>query len=139
MSSMARPGIGVAVAIWRDGKFLMYQRRGSLGDGTWSIPGGHIEMGESLEDAVAREVLEEVGVKLENIRFLAVTNDIFPEHEKHYVSLWFEADLPEGQEPRILEPDKISDLRWATFSTLPEPLFEPCWANLRKAKPELFL
>jgi len=136
--SMTRPGTGVAVIIWKDDKFLVYQRHGSHGDGTWSIPGGHIEIGEELEDAVRRETLEEVGVELDNIRFLAVTNDIFPGDNKHYVSVWFEADLSEGQTPVSKEPDKIGDIGWATFDTVPQPRFEPCWTNLRKARPELF-
>ena len=137
MSNSPRPGVGVAIFIWRDGKFIMYERRGSHGHGTWSIPGGHLEFGESWEDCAAREAMEEVGVSIKNIRFMAVTNDIFPKEDKHYISIWMEADLAEG-EPRSMEPDKVIGLEWHAFKDLPTPLFEPCWTNLRKIKSEIF-
>lgn len=132
-----RPKVGVAVFIWRDGKFLMYRHKGSHAEGTISVPGGHLEYGESWEACAAREAKEEVGVQLKHIRYLATTNDIMETESKHYISIWLTADWA-GGEPRIMEPDKIEELGWYTFATLPEPLFEPCWQNLRQTKPELF-
>ncbi len=132
-----RPKVGTAVFIWRDGKFLMYRRKGSHAEGTISIPGGHLEFGESWEEAAARETEEEVGVRIKNIRFLAVTNDVMEADKKHYISIWMTADWASG-EPRIMEPDKVAEISWHTFKDLPSPLFEPCWQNLRKTKPELF-
>jgi len=132
-----RPKVGVAVFIWRNGKFLMYRRKGSHAEGTISLPGGHLEFGESWEDCAARETEEEVGIKIKNVHYLATTNDIMPGEGKHYVSIWLTADWADG-EPRIMEPEKVEELSWHTFKDLPSPLFEPCWTNLRKAKPELF-
>lgn len=137
MTDNRRPSVGVAALIWRDGKILLYERAGSHGHGTWSIPGGHLEYGESWEECIRREVMEEIGVTLKNVRFLAVTNDIFARDDKHYVSIWMEADLDEG-EPRCMEPEKIIRLAWSDLKDLPEPLFQPCWDNLRALKPELF-
>lgn len=134
MSKQVR--VGVALFIWKNGKFLIYRRMGSHGAGSWSVPGGHLEVGESFEDAARRETLEEVGVTVKNIRQLAVTNDIFPE-DKHYVSIWLEADWANG-EPASQEPDKVLDIGWTDFANLPSPLFEPCWQNLRTARPDLF-
>jgi 8-oxo-dGTP diphosphatase len=134
---MSRPSVGVGVFVWKDGKFLMGKRVGSHGRNTWSIPGGHLEYGESIEECAKREVLEEAGVKIKNVRFLVVTNDVFREEGKHYVTVWVFSDWQSG-EPKIMEPDKWIEQRWETFQTLPSPLFEPCWENLRKAKPELF-
>lgn len=133
-----RPGVGVAVFIWRDGTFLMYRRKGSHGEGTISIPGGHLEFGESWEACADREAEEEIGVRIKNIRYLATTNDIMEADGKHYVSIWMSADWASG-EPQIMEPTKVEELSWHTFQDLPENLFEPCWTNLRKAKPELFV
>lgn len=133
-----RPGVGVAVFIWRDGKFLIYQRAGSHGANTWSVPGGHLEYGESFADCAAREAIEEVGLKIKDCRFLAITNDVFENDNKHYVSIWLEADWAEG-EPITTEPEKVLNMHWTTFKNLPSPLFEPCWQNLRKVKPELFV
>jgi len=130
-------GAGIGVFVWKDGKFLMAKRQGSHGEGTWSIPGGRLEFGESWEGCAAREVLEETGVKITNVRFLAATNDIFKTEGKHYMTVWVQSDWASG-EPTITEPDKCTEQAWHNFKSLPSPLFEPCWQNLRKAKPELF-
>jgi 8-oxo-dGTP diphosphatase len=134
---MSKPGVGVAVFVWKSGKFLMGQRLGSHGDKTWSIPGGHLEFGESWEETAKREVMEETGMEIQNIRFLAATNDLFKAHNKHYVSIWVEADWKQN-EPEVVEPDTFIKFEWRNFNSLPSPLFEPCWENLRKARPELF-
>ncbi len=137
ISETQRPKVGLAGFIWRDGKFIMMQRKGAHGEGTWSVPGGHLEYGESWEESIRREIMEEVGVEVANIRLMTATNDIFEGDQKHYISLWMECDWVSG-EPKLMEPDKSIDLLWCDFKTLPSPLFEPCWTNLRKTKPELF-
>jgi len=81
--------------------------------------------------------MEETGMQITNARLLAVTNDIFSESGKHYVSIWLEADWVSG-EPTITEPDKFVNQDWYTFASLPTPLFEPCWQNLRLVAPQLF-
>lgn len=133
----SRPKVGVAVFVWRDGKFLIQQRLGSHGSGTWSVPGEHLEFGESWEECAKRETLEETGMEITNIRFLAATNDIFKDENKHYITIWLEADW-KTNEPAIMEPDRLTATRWVTSRDLPSPLFEPCWQNLRQARPELF-
>ena len=132
-----QPSAGVCVLVWRDGQVLFIERGGSHGHGTWGVPGGHLEFGESWEECVRREAMEELGVEIKNVRFLAATNDIFPDHNKHYVSIWMEADWA-ANEPESKEPEKITNVAWHTLTNLPSPLFEPCWANIKKLKPELF-
>lgn len=132
------PRVGVGVFVWKNGKFIMGQRLGSHGANTWSVPGGHLEFGESWVAAAQREVLEETGLHITNVRFLAATNDIFLADNKHYVTIWVESDWQDG-EPTITEPDKLITLEWHNFQDLPAPLFDPCWQNLRQAKPELFI
>lgn len=134
---MSRPMVGLGVFVWKDGKFLVGKRVSSHGHGTWSVPGGHLEFGESWEECAKREVLEETGLTIHNIRLLAVTNDVFQSENKHSVTLWIYSDWKSGK-PETLEPDKYINHQWRTFKTLPSPLLEPCWKNLRKAKPNLF-
>ncbi len=128
--------VGVGVFVWKDGKFLIGQRQGSHGADTWSLPGGHLEFNETWEQCAAREVLEETGLTINNIQFLAVTNDIFTDEIKHYVTIWIKSDWKSGQ-PTITEPDKFIRLEWRSFDALPEPLFLP-WRQLRLALPRLF-
>ena len=120
--------IGVGIFIFKDGKFIMGRRRNSHGDGSWSIPGGHIEFGETFEETASREALEETGLKITNVRFGAVTNDHFEEEGKHYITVWMLSDWESGEE-HITEPDKFVDLQWYDFEHLPNPLFFP-WQQL---------
>ncbi len=131
------PKVGIGVFVWKDGKFIMGQRLGAHGANTWSISGGKLDYGEGWEDCAKREVREETGLEITNVRFLAATNDLFLSDNMHYTTIWMESDWLAG-EPAILEPDKLIKLDWRTFQTLPSPLFEPCWQNLRAAKPTLF-
>lgn len=117
--------IGIGVFVFRNGKFLMGRRRNAHGDGTWSAPGGHLEFGETFEDTAKREVLEETGLKIKNVRFGAVTNDYFKDDDKHYVTIWVLSDWESGKE-QITEPDKFVAMEWRDFDNLPDPLFLPC-------------
>ena len=134
---MSQVRVGVGILVRRDGKILMGQRKGSHGHDTWSVPGGHLEFNETWEDCAKREVMEETGTQITNVRFLAATEDFFPEDNKHYTTIWMQADWY-ANEPRITEPDKWVNQGWYELTALPRPLFEPCWQNLRKIKPELF-
>jgi 8-oxo-dGTP diphosphatase len=120
--------------IFRDGRVLLGCRRSAHGTGTWSFPGGHLEYGESWEDCARRETAEECGLALENIRFGAVTNDIFRDSGKHYVTIIMLADSPAG-EPLLLEPDKLERWEWFDWdeAALPKPLFLPL-SNLLERK-----
>lgn len=110
----------------------MGQRKGSHGDGSWSIPGGHLEFGEQFEETAAREIYEETGLKVKNIRFGALTNDYFPNEGKHYISIWMMSDYDGGIE-QILEPESYINQKWFSFDNLPSPLFLP-WNQLLKSE-----
>ena len=56
--------------------------------GTWGLPGGHLEANESFEDCANREILEETGLQIRNLRFLTATNDIMESEGKHYVTIF---------------------------------------------------
>ncbi|MFA6486453.1 MAG: NUDIX hydrolase [Candidatus Magasanikbacteria bacterium] len=125
-----RPKVGVGVYILKDGKVLFGHRIGAHGASTWSAPGGHLEFGEDIFDAARREVAEEVGIKIKNLRLGPYTNDIFASEDKHYITLAVIADY-DGGEVRILEPDRCLEWRWFDWGELPSPLFLPI-ANLLK-------
>jgi 8-oxo-dGTP diphosphatase len=119
-----RPHVGVSVLIRRQGDVLLLLRKGAHGAGTWAPPGGHLEYGETPEECARREVKEEVGVEVEDVSFRAVTNDVFAEPGKHYITLWMEASLAAG-EPCVEASDEVAAVGWFSPDALPSPLFLP--------------
>jgi len=130
------PRIGIEVLVLKSGRFLLLKRTGSHGEGTWCPPGGHLEFQESPEDCARREVKEEAGIDIKNIRFAAVTNDIFSREDRHYITIHMLADYGSG-EPRIMEKGKATDLGWFEWERLPQPLFLPIQNLLKQGfRPE---
>lgn len=124
------PKVGVAVIIIKNNKVLLGKRFGSHGEGTWQFPGGHLEFNESLENCAKREVSEEVGLEIANVRFGALTNDIFHQENKHYITIFMVADYLDGQ-PQNLEPQKSREWDWFEWSKFPKEIFLPI-RNLQK-------
>ena len=118
-----KPQVGTAMIITKDDKVLLMKRKGPHGQGTWSTPGGHLDFGEMLEGCAAREAKEEVGLDVVEVRFRAVTNDLFAATGRHYVTIWLEGK-PVG-EPYIAAEKEVSDIGWFAWDALPEPLFLP--------------
>src|SRR5215469_6073810 len=92
-----RPSVGVAVIIRNGDRILLMKRQNSHGAGTWAVPGGHLEYGEAPEECAIREVEEEVGVSIINPTFRTITNDIFEEEGKHYITIWMEGTYVSGE------------------------------------------
>ncbi len=125
-NELKRPRVGVGVFVCRGDKFVLMQRKNAHGEGSWAPSGGHLEFGETWEECARRETREELGVEIENVQFFGVTNDVFQTEGKHYITIYLRADLCAGQEPRNGEPEKTVALQWATWQTLPSPMFLPC-------------
>ncbi|MBW2997737.1 NUDIX domain-containing protein [Candidatus Woesearchaeota archaeon] len=129
---MKRPGVGVGLMMLRDGKILLGKRHTDPekadselhGEGTWTMPGGKIDFGESPEQAVVRELQEETGMDAnpEKLKLVSVSNDAVD--DAHFITLGFLCEDCEG-EPSVLEPDEITEWRWFALDALPERVFFP--------------
>jgi len=117
-----RPMVGVGVFVKRDGKYLLGKRKGSHGAGEWSLPGGHLEFGESFWDCCTREVKEETGLKILELKPLTFTNNTFTKENLHYVTLFFTSHSYTGEALNI-EPDKCEGWQWFSPENFPKPLF----------------
>lgn len=118
-----RPFVGIGVFVKRNGRILLGLRKSeSHGGGQWSLPGGHLEHGESFEDCCRREVFEETGLTLGSIEKVGFTNDLFPEAGLHYVTLYFAAVQATGALVNR-EPHKCVRWEWFSPDALPRPLF----------------
>lgn len=65
------------------------------------MPGGHLEFGESFENCATREVLEETGLTVQNVRFLTATNDVMEDEGKHYVTIFMGAVVDGDVQPKV--------------------------------------
>ncbi|MFL5692148.1 MAG: nucleotide triphosphate diphosphatase NUDT15 [Ktedonobacteraceae bacterium] len=119
-----RPQVGIGVIITKNDQVLLMRRKNSHGDGTWSMPGGHLEYGESPEECAIRETLEETGLVITDVIFRAITNDVFEEEERHYVTIWMEGRYISG-EAVIQSEREMSEVGWFSWDALPQPLFLP--------------
>lgn len=118
------PRVGVGLLIWKDDELLLVRRRTVHGSGTWSTPGGHLDPGETLEGCAAREAREETGVEADDIRFRALTNDVFATEGRHYITVWLEGEFRAGT-AEARATDELSEVGWFPPSDLPSPLFLP--------------
>lgn len=119
--------VGVAAVVEDRGRWLVLRRRGSHGAGTWGLPGGHQEVGESPEQTAVRETAEETGLTVVATVRLGFTDDPMPAEGRHYVTL-FVACSPVGGQARVAEPDRASELAWRAPDELrehPDELFAP--------------
>ncbi len=115
------PGVGVGLAIMRDGRLLLYRRMKAPEAGFWNIVGGKVDHLEPAEHAARREAEEETGLAIGRLEFLGHTEQIIAADRQHWVSLLYKTDDIDG-EPQLTEPDKLSDFGWFELDALPEPL-----------------
>jgi 8-oxo-dGTP diphosphatase len=115
------PQVGVGGVILEEGKVLLLLRRKAPEAGSWSLPGGRVEFMERVEDALVRELREELGVEVQIESLICVTNHIVPADNAHWVSPAYLVRLVSGS-PRNLEPEKTAAIEWFPLAQLPENL-----------------
>jgi 8-oxo-dGTP diphosphatase len=121
----------VGAVIWNDKDEVVLVRRGKAPkQNQWSIPGGHVEWGESLRDALLREVLEETGLTVE-IAGLIDTVDLLSRDnngsvDRHYVLIDFAVRFVSGE---LKAGSDAAEARWAPLSTLDE---YSLWSETRR-------
>ena len=120
-----RPRVGIGVVILNSqGKILVGKRRGSHAP-YYSIPGGHLELGETFEEAAVKEIKEETGLDIISPKVLCVTNNLrtYKEEGLHYISVCLIVTEFSGS-PKNLEPEKCEKWIWVDPKKLPIPHFE---------------
>ncbi len=122
------PKVGTGVIVRKDGKILLGLRSGSHGAHKWSLPGGHLDIGEEISVCASREVLEETGLQVHPycMRPYTFNNYINEEEGLHYVTVFLLVDWRESMgEVENCEPEKCVRWEWFCPEDLPpeEDLF----------------
>ena len=121
-----RPHIGVGAIVQYNNTVLLIKRKYEPEAGKWSIPGGHLELGETPEEGAAREVKEEVGLDVKIQKLSGVVNKILKDSDGrikyHYVLINFFAILKNGGEkgtdPLLSVSDECLDAKFVPISEL---------------------
>lgn len=125
-----KPGIdfiGVAVGVFIINSagqvFLTKRSKHTTNErGTWEIPGGKVNFGETLQDAAIREAKEEYDIDIEILHQFPAQNHLIPDEKQHWVPTCFICRIVGAHQPQIMEPDKCDGIGWFDFSNLPIPL-----------------
>lgn len=115
-----RVGVGVLLVDSRD-RVLLTLRARPPEAGCWSIVGGKVDFLETLEQCAIREALEEVGVEIDLVRLLCVTDHCLPQEDQHWVSPAYLGRILGGH-ARNCEPEKTLEVRWFALGELPSNL-----------------
>ncbi|MBW2974765.1 NUDIX hydrolase [Candidatus Woesearchaeota archaeon] len=99
----------VGAVIENDGKVLLVKRNCEPFKGFWSLPDGHIDFGETAEQAVIREVKEETGLTIKRPMFLGYRDELYPDINWHGEVLVFHGKA-EGR--KNIDGDEIIDIGW---------------------------
>ena len=119
-----RPNIGVGVLVWREQQILLGERLSEGQDNCWQFPGGHLENNESVTECARREVQEETGLIIKDLRHLGFTDVPFEIAGLKYLTLLVSCEYASG-EAEVREPEKCAGWQWFDYQKLPERLFVP--------------
>ncbi len=136
-------GVGIGVMILKEGKLLLGRRHenpekaSSLlkGAGTWTMPGGKLDFGETFKNGAKRETLEETGIILNNVEVICVNQDMA--EGAHFITIGLFSDDFSG-EPKAMEPEEITRWQWFDLNNLPSPIYFPSAKIIENYKEKKF-
>lgn len=143
MEEKKKVGVGFGVMLLKNGKILLGKRHEDPekadselhGCGTWTMPGGKLEYGESFEEGAIREIKEETDINLNSSKVLCINND--KNKHAHFITIGLFSEDFDG-EPKVMEPDEITEWQWFDLNNLPTPLFFPSAKVLENYKQNKF-
>ena len=126
-------GVGVGAMIFDDRGRVLLARRGQKAKnerGCWDLPGGGVDFNEKRSDAIIREVKEEMGIDIDVVAEMQTIDHLIEDEGQHWITTTFIARVKDGQQPKIMEPEKCDGLDWFDLEALPSPLAISTTLNL---------
>jgi 8-oxo-dGTP diphosphatase len=117
-----RPAFTVDAAVVCNNEILLIQRKNNPYQGQWALPGGFMDMGETPEDAVLRELFEETNIKLEELMQFKTYGAIHRDPRHRTISTVFYTVLP--KKPESKAGDDAADVAWFPLDKLPHLAFD---------------
>lgn len=102
----------------KKGQILMVKRKFAPFKGTWDLPGGFIENGETAEEATSREISEELGLKINHLKYLSTSVGRYPYHGINFYTLCFMFFSKINKDPKKVEDD-ISEAKFFDKDKIP--------------------
>ena len=118
-----QPRVRVAAAIVQDGSLLLVRHQKD-GQTYWLLPGGGVDYGERLDEALIREVHEETGLTIRVDRVLFLSDSIPPDRHRHMVQVTFAAEVTGGTMVLGNDP-RLAECRFVPFADLPTIILYP--------------
>lgn len=113
------PALSVNAIIEKDESILLVRRNEQPFHRMWSLPGGYVEYGERVEDALKREIYEELELEIEPLRLLGVYSDTFRHPSKHVVAIAYLAKILDGT---LKENSEIAEAKFFKPKEIPDKL-----------------
>ena len=121
-----RPALSVDIVAIREKngghELLLIQRKNEPHKNSWALPGGFLDMEETLEQAAARELKEETGLEIESLKQLGAFSKVDRDPRTRVISVAFHAKLVSGQ--TAIAADDAQDVGWFDLNKLPQLAFD---------------
>ena len=136
MATRPTPELAVSAAVFRGGEILVVRRTGSPAKGLWTLPGGRVEVGETLVEAVRREVAEETSLVIDVVGLAGYREIILPsavgDRGRHFVILPFAARWMSGE---VALNEELGEARWLQIDAVKDlPTTEGLFEILQRAR-----
>lgn len=104
-----------ALLLNSDNRVLLGKRKNSYKSGYYGLPGGRVEVGESLESAIRREILEETGIEVDHCKYVGVVRETQDGYDFiHFVYVAYNVSA----QPKLMEPEKCEGWDWVELDDL---------------------
>jgi ADP-ribose pyrophosphatase YjhB (NUDIX family) len=124
------PIVAAGAVVWRGDRVLIVKRGRPPRQDEWSIPGGKVQWGETVEEAIRREVREETGVSIEIVGLIGVVDSLIRDEAGDVIHHHVLVDFAARAATDALQPgDDVAEAHWVSYASLDD---YPMWSETRR-------